>query len=436
MTAGNERYLMISGDCHAGPPLPAFRDYFEPGERDEFDAYCRSRPNIGLADAALAGDLDAVGQALAAFMRATGAGDAAATSFSERSATMLRGLSDSASRDASLDAEGIAAEVIFPDGFVMNFPPYSDAKVPAASPVLAREFWPYAKRLAGARAYNRWLAEFCSESPKRRAGVILLPPAHEIDVLVDELHACRKAGLRGGFLIPPPDEGLPGYHDAYYDPLWSAAVELGLPVSVHGGQTQVADAVQAYGDADPLASVLHFTESPLIERRPITHFIWGGVFERFPALKLVYAEALSHWVPQMLHTLDEMYEMWNLEQLRRTLPLRPSEYWQRNCFISASFLSREEAEMRHEIGLPHMLWASDFPHPEGTWPCTDVCLRHALHGLPEDEVRALLGENAFALYDFDRDALRALADRIGPSPADVATPPTTRPDDYLGMGLR
>lgn len=434
--ASSDRYLMISGDCHAGPPLPAFRDHFEPSERDDFDAYCRSRPNIGLADAAMAGDLDAVGQALAAFMRATGAGEAAAASFSERSATMMRGLSDSASRDAALDAEGIAAEVIYPDGFVMNFPPYSDAMVPAASPVLAKEFWPYEKRLAGARAYNRWLAEFCNESPARRAGVMLLPPAHEIDVLIDELRRGREAGLFGGFLIPPPDAGLPGTHDPYYDPLWSAAVDLGLPAAVHGGQTQVADAVQAYGDADPLASVLHFTESPLIERRPITNFIWGGVFERFPSLKLVYAEALSHWVPQMLHTLDEMYEMWNLEQLRRGLPLRPSEYWARNGFISASFLSRAEAEMRHEIGLPHMLWASDFPHPEGTWPYTEVCLQHALHGLPEDEVRSLLGENAFALYDFDHAALRALADRIGPRPPDVARPPPPRPADYLGMGLR
>lgn len=431
-----ERYLMISGDCHAGPPLPAFRDYFEPGERDAFDAYCRSRPNIGLADAALAGDLSAVGRAIAAFMRGTGATEAAANAFAERAGAMLRGLDDSDARDRALDAEGIVAEVIFPDGFVMNHPPYSDPKVRAASPVLARETWPYEQRMAGARAYNRWLAEFCNASPERRAGVIFLPPAHDVDAAVAELTRCREAGLRGGFLIPGIEAGLPGYHDPYYDPLWAAAVDLDLPVTVHGGQMQVADAVQVYGENDPLASVLHFTESPLVERRPIIHFIWGGVFERFPQLKLVYAEALSHWVPQMLHTLDEMYEMWNLAELRRGVPLRPSEYWQRNCFISASFLSRAEAEMRHEIFLPHMLWASDFPHPEGTAPYTDVCLRHALHGLPEAEVRQLLGENAFALYDFDRAKLRALADRIGPLPSDVAKPPGGRPDDYLGMGLR
>ena len=430
------RYLMISGDCHAGPPLPGFRDYFEPRERDAFDAYCRTRPNIEIANAALAGDLDAVGTALGRFMQATGASEAASTSFSERASVMLQGLYDSKTRNQCLDAEGIVAEVIFPDGFVMNFPPYSDAMEPAASPVLAKKFWPIEKRLAGARAYNRWLAEFCNEAPERRAGVILVPPAHDVGTIVAELRRWREAGLRGGFLIPPLAEGLPGYHDPYYHPIWSAAVDLGLPVSVHGGQTQVSDAIQVYGDAEPLASVLHFTESPLIERRPITHFIWGGVFERFPKLRLVYAEALSHWVPQMLHTLDEMYEMWNLELLRKNLPLRPSEYWQRNCFISASFLSRAEAEMRHEIHLPHMLWGSDFPHPEGTWPYTDVCLRHALHGLPEHEVGLLLGENALELYDFDRAKLRTLADEIGPLPADIASPPTERPSDYLGMGLR
>jgi predicted TIM-barrel fold metal-dependent hydrolase len=432
----SNRYLMISGDCHAGPPLPGFREYFDPSERDEFDAYCETRPNIAIAKAALAGDLDAVGLAIGRFMQATGATEAAATRFSERSAEMLRGLYDSDARNRCLDDEGIVAEVIFPDGFVINYPPYSDAMELAASPVLAKRFWPYEKRLAGARAYNRWLAEFCNESPERRAGVILLPPAHDVATIVAELQQWRRAGLRGGFLIPPLADGLPGYHDPRYDPIWSAAVDLGLPVSVHGGQTQVSDAIEVYGEVEPLASVLHFTESPLIERRPVTHFIWGGVFERFPELKLVYAEALSHWVPQMLHTLDEMYEMWNLAELRKKLSLRPSEYWRRNCFISASFLSRAEAEMRHEIHLPHMLWASDFPHPEGTAPYTDLCLRHALHGLPEDEVRQLLGENAFGLYDFDRAKLRTLADEIGPLPADVAQPPGKRPDDYLGMGLR
>ena len=92
--------------------------------------------------------------------------------------------------------------------------------------------------------------------------------------------------------------------------------------------------------------------------------------------------------------------------------------------------------MRHEIGLENLLWGSDFPHPEGTWPETPTCLSHAFHDLPEDETARILGTNALDFYAFDRDAVHALATKIGPTPADVALPPPSRPSDYVGMGLR
>jgi predicted TIM-barrel fold metal-dependent hydrolase len=252
---------------------------------------------------------------------------------------------------------------------------------------------------------------------------------------VEELVRARESGLRGGFVVPPICDELPGYHDEHYERLWSAAADLAMPVTVHGGNGVAPDAATTYGSAEPLASILHFTECSFFDRRPLWCFLWGGVFER-PKLRLVVAEGLAHWVPQELHRLDEMYDMWNLKMLRDELPLRPSEYWRRHATITASFISRSEAEMRHEISLPNLLWGSDYPHPEGTWPYTDVCLRHALHGVPENEVRAILGENAFAVYDFDRRKLRAIADRIGPLPDALARPPESLPDDYVGMGLR
>lgn len=126
----------------------------------------------------------------------------------------------------------------------------------------------------------------------------------------------------------------------------------------------------------------------------------------------------------------------NLEALRDRLPLRPSEYWRRNCAVTATFISRAEAELRHEISLPNLLWGSDYPHPEGTWPYTERCLRHAFSGLPGAEVADILGGNALALYEFDAEALRPLADRVGPRLEDLSKPPGERPADYLGMGMR
>ncbi len=427
--------LLVSADDHAGPPLPVYRDYFDPGERDEFDRYWRARPHAKAAEAAAAGNLDALADSLVAFMRATGASEEAAKSFATRAHRLTAGLFDSNVRNACLDEEGIAAEVIYPDGFVENHPPYRD-------PADAERLWSGSERrsfelqLAGSRAYNRWLAAFCSESPERRAGAVLLPPAYDVGAVVAEMTRARRSGLRGGALIPPLAPGLPGYHDAWYDPIWSAAVDLELPIASHGGTATAPDAKDVFGGAEPLASILHFTECAFFDRRPLWHFMWGGVFDRHPKLRLVFAEALAHWVPQELLRLDEMYDMWNLKVLRDQLPLRPSEYWRRNCAITATFPSRAEFEMRDAIGLENLLWGSDYPHPEGTWPHTELCLRHAFHGVEADATSAILGSNAVDLYGFDRPALRAIADRIGPDPARVALRPEALPKDYVGMGLR
>ena len=435
MPQSTDRFLVISGDGHVGPPLPGFAAYFEPNEREAFDRYWRARPGAKLAEAASRGDRDALAGFLNGFMQATGGTPEQAASFSERALEATVGLFDSKTRDRFLDKEGIAAEVLYGDGFVENHPPYSDI-MKSNGQIFGGKPWPFAMQLAGARAYNRWLADFVSENPARRAGVISLPAAHDMSSLLAETKRASESGLRGGVLVPQLEAGLPGYHDAYYDPLWALAAELGLPIAVHGGNARAPDGPDAYGPNEPLASFFHFTESTFFDRRPLWFFIWGGVFDRHPKLKLVFAEALSHWVPQELMRLDEMYGMWNSKTLRERITKRPSDYWRSNCAITATFISRGEVEMRHEIGVDNLLWGSDFPHPEGTWPYTETCLRHAFHDIPQDETGRILGENAVDFYGFDREVLTNIAGRIGPRPETVARAPESRPNDYLGMGLR
>jgi len=431
----DDRYLLISGDGHVGPPLPGFASYFDPEHRDEFDRYWRARPSAALAEAAARGDRDALAGFLSAFIQATGGSAGAAARFSERALEATLGLFDGATRDRFLDAEGIAGEILYGDGFVENQPPFSDI-MESNGQIFGGKPWPFELQLAGARAYNRWLAAFCSDNPARRAGVIQVPAAHDLTSVMAEVKRAREEGLRGGMLVPPLEVGLPGYHDAYYDPLWSLAADLDLPVSIHGGNARSPDGPDVYGAEEPLASFFHFTESTFFDRRPLWFFIWGGVFDRHPRLKLVFAEALSHWVPQELMRLDEMYDMWNSRRLRERITKRPSDYWRDHCAITATFISRGEVEMRHAIGVDNVLWGSDFPHPEGTWPETPTCLRHAFHGVPEDETSRILGTNALAFYGFDSKELSALAGRIGPKPKDVVEPPGPLPEDYLGMGLR
>ena len=102
-------------------------------------------------------------------------------------------------------------------------------------------------------------------------------------------------------------------------------------------------------------------------------------------------------------------------------PLKPSEYFNRNIRIGASCIPRADVELRSIIGVDNMMWGSDYPHPEGTWPHTRNKLIEAFAGFPADEVAAMLGENAVRFYGLDRDRLAAIAQRIGPDAADFAT---------------
>jgi predicted TIM-barrel fold metal-dependent hydrolase len=94
--------------------------------------------------------------------------------------------------------------------------------------------------------------------------------------------------------------------------------------------------------------------------------------------------------------------------------MKPSDYFRRNVFLGASCMPRQEAELRHEIGLANIMWGSDYPHPEGSWPVTREQMITTFKGLPEDEVAAMLGGNAVRLYGFDEEKLAPLVARIGP----------------------
>src|SRR5262249_27104265 len=152
------------------------------------------------------------------------------------------------------------------------------------------------------------------------------------------------------------------------------------------------DALLAHSEAvaDESAQFFRdFLDSPR-PRRPMWQLMLGGVFDRFPNLKLVLTEIRADWIPATLRHLDAVYE-----EHRDDLPARrkPSEYWATNCLAGASFIHKAEVEMRREIGIETINFGRDFPHPEGTWPHTTEWLRDAFAGLPERDARLLLGEN-------------------------------------------
>jgi predicted TIM-barrel fold metal-dependent hydrolase len=280
---------------------------------------------------------------------------------------------------------------------------------------------------AGCRAYNRWLAEFCSANPGRHAGVGVMP-IRDVDAAVREIEWCRDAGLRG-MSLPPISEHYPYVNDNRYEPIWAACEALDLPLSAHGASTRF------YGhgpDSMPLA----LAEVDFFGRRSLWFLIFSGVFERHPGLRMVFTEQRAGWVVSTLAYLDDIYHS-PLTRISRTLPRPPSSYFATNCYVGASFLSATEAAARGEIGVTKLMWGSDYPHPEGAWPWSRESLRRTCVAMSDDEVHLVVGQNAIRCYGMDHDVLAAAADRVGPTLAEIRTPPGPVPEGaHLSWAFR
>ncbi len=387
-------YLVISADCHAGLPNAEYRDWLEPRYHEAFDAH--------LADRARMIELAARGMINQEF----------AQEWAAENEEGLRGGWDATRRDLELDADGVAGEVLFPDADAVS----SGASAPFGAGLSASGDHAPELAMAGARAHNRWLAELCATSPDRRAGVALVPILDDIDAAVAEIARAHDSGLRGGILIPSMWEPYAPYHDERYHPIWAVCQERDLPVHVHSGAADKA----SYG---PHVG-MYTTEVRWWSARPLHFLIWSGVFEQFPQLKFVVTECGAFWAADLLWMMDTVFDREHGSrklgtQLTAHLSMRPSEYFDRNCFIGASNTRRRELARRYEIGVGNIMWGNDFPHPEGTWPHTREFLRNAFCDIPIDETAEILGTNAATVYNFEPAKLAALVDRIGPTPEEL-----------------
>ena len=397
-----QRLTIISSDCHAGATPDTYRGYVAPKLRGEYDRW--------LEAAAVATQSRASGA-----IKVDTAGAKRRKWFAEQAAVKEGGMSgawDSAVRLRELDREGLAGEVLFADGQNKNHPPFG---VGFAAP---RMEVPLKLRQAGCRAHNRWLADFCSAAPERQAGVALIAP-DDPKQAVREIEWARKAGLRGGIMLPAlslwTDDPEKFWNHPRYEPIWAACADLDMPVHTHA-----AGPTLNYGDL-PGARWILTTEVYLTTYRLLWFLLWPGVLERYPKLNVVITEAGGGLIPYLLQLFDYLAAERNVEMLRQLIKLKPSEYWARQCFIGASPPGdRPEVDARQALGVRSIMWGSDYPHIEGTWPKSHERLKTMFAGVPEGETRAMLGGNAAKLYGFDLKKLRPIAQRIGPTVADLA----------------
>lgn len=402
-SADSRRYVVISADGHVGADLLDYKPYLESKWHEEFDAWAASFSDPWVA-------LDSE------------------SDFTYGVASLSSEYSwNSPKRQTIVEENGLAAEVLFPN----TAPPFFPTGVITAGVPQTRD--DYEHRMAGLRAHNRWLAEFCSEMPERRVGVgqIFL---NDVDDALEEIRAIKDMGLNGGVLLPSDSpSGLVQLYYPRYDPIWELCADLELPVTRHSSFPGDA-ASEENGDAGPIVGNL---ETLFFFYRGLGHLIFSGVFERYPALKFVLTEGGTLWVNNLLKELDgvamdskvvgsvpHFFGRTAVSKLKRL----PSEYFATNCFIGASFASKEQVVRRDEVGVDRIMWGADLPHREGTHPYTTEALRAAFAGVPADDVAKMVCDNAAQVYGFDVAYLQTVADRIGPSVSEVATPLEREPE--------
>ncbi len=377
-------YAVITSDSHAGASVNRYRDYLDAKHQALFDEWRGSyknpqRKHIGSKKHKNWDDTERIGD---------------------------------------MDAEGVAGEVIFPN----TVPPFFKTSVLICGNPSAED---YRLRLEGIRAHNRWLKDFQSEHPERRAGIGLVY-LNDIDEAIADVEWIAKNGLRGGVLLPHvPDDCthiLPLYAPEY-DRFWAACQDHDLVLNHHGG-TGNPD----YGRY-PVSLPIRLFETAWFSTRSYGHLLLSGVFHRFPRLKYIITEAGCSWVPERLQHLDRVWAMvrtgavGEFEFAADSMPPeKPSFYAKRNCWYGASSASAVELRDRDVVGVERICWGTDYPHYEGTYPHTRLAMRHVFHDMEESEVRMMLGENAAALYGFDLGKLADVVSRVGPTPEELRVP--------------
>jgi len=302
------------------------------------------------------------------------------------------------------DIDGLDAEVLFP------------AQV--AGPVLWRNISHDEVYRAVIRGYNDWLGEeYCSVSPDRLIGMGVIPWTNADDA-VQEMEHCARLGLKGIVLgMLPGGKAYPTPED---DRFWAAAVDMDMPVTVHVTFNRTGPRANQPTFQYPIETpeVMARLRRPFLEW--ITNFglppavgvaqlVLSGVFDRFPSLKVFFAETRLGWVPFWLEHADLWYERhrsWAEEYLGfRSLKHLPSDYVKQHIYWSVQY-ERVAVELRHHVGVDRIMFATDFPHIECEWPNSKPLIDEIYADVPEEEKRQIWAGNVVKYFKLNGESVR------------------------------
>lgn len=283
---------------------------------------------------------------------------------------------DPADRIVDMDLDGVDAEVLYVGG-----------------PLITTDD---ALRLNSVRGYNRWLSDYCSYAPKRLLGMAAIPIDTPERAAEEVRFAAAAPGLRGGYIPLFPPEG--DYGDERWDPLWAAFVETNLPIGLHvGGRRPGTPVVNIYQSAPRFMTGLVMSKLTMAES--ISELIHGLVMQRYPDLRFISVEGQIGWISFFLYYADHLWEkhrFWTESRLREP----PSSYFRRQVW--ATFMEDPVGlRERDHIGVDRIMWASDYPHSETTWPNSRTLTDAWFSTYDEGDKAKILGQNCAQLYDLD-----------------------------------
>jgi uncharacterized protein len=367
-------YNVVDADGHILEPLNLWTDYIEPAYRDrapKLVTNANGKQQLQV-DTALLGSaergLGAIG--------AIGARDGHVIADGFEYSQGRPGGFDPHKRIPDMDMDGIDAAFLYPSiGLFVG-----GIKDPG---------------LAGAtcRAYNRWLADYCKPYPDRLFGVAMLP-MQDVDQAIKEMTFARKElGMKAGFLRPNPYNNRL-IHDPVYEPFWTACEELDFAIGFHEG---AAPGMPQVGiDRFKGRGAQHIISHTMEMMLAALSMIWGGVCERHPKLRVGFLESGGGWIAPWLDRMDRHFDDQGFND--SGLKMRPSDIFRRQCWISFEPVEGSLHYLADYVGANKIMWATDYPHPDGFFPGAPKMVEKQLEGLSAATKHGVMAGGAMAFY--------------------------------------
>jgi uncharacterized protein len=366
-------YNVIDADGHVLEPVDLWDHYIDPAFRDRrpqrfIDTDGKDRLRI---DGKAFGGKKGLGA-----LGAIGARDGVVCDDTLAYEEGRRGGFDPHARIPDMDLDGIDAAFLYPS-LCLGFGGVEDPQLAAAL----------------YRGYNRWLADYCKPYPDRLFGVAMLP-LQDIDAAIAEMRfAKRELGFKGAFIRPNPYNGRL-LHDPAYEPFWAAAEDLDMAIGFHEGSSLNQPTVGV--DRFPTRGAQHIISHTMEMMLACLSVVWGGVVERHPKLRLGFLESGGGWVAPWLDRMDRHFDDQGFND--SGLKTRPSELFQRNCWISFEPVEGSLKVLADYIGPHKIMWATDYPHPDGFFPGAPDMVKKQLEGTSPETRRQVLGGGAAGFY--------------------------------------